>query len=54
MLLAVGFPIYLAKYPFATPETKFCEARMLLIVDFGAPVHVLPPASDVFDANAVC
>jgi hypothetical protein len=54
MLLAISFLIYLAKYLFAISETKFCEAKMLLIIDFRIPVHVLPPASNVFDANAVC
>jgi hypothetical protein len=53
MILAVGFPIYLASYPPAAPETKFSEARLLLVVVFGAPVHMLPPAFDG-DANAVC
>jgi hypothetical protein len=53
MILAVGFPIYLASYPPAAPETKFGEARLLLVVVFGAPVHMLPPVFDG-DANAVC
>jgi hypothetical protein len=50
----MGFPIYLTKYPLATPETKLCKARLLFMVVFGALVHVLPSASDMFDANVVC
>ena len=46
MIVAVGFPIYLASYPPAAPETKFGEARLLLVVVFGAPVHMLPPVFD--------
>jgi hypothetical protein len=53
MISAVGFPIYLASYPLAAPETKFGEATLLLMVVFGAPVHMLPPVFNG-DANAVC
>jgi len=53
MLLVISFLIYFAKYLFAIPEIKFCEAKLLLIVDFKAPVHVLLLAFNVFDANAV-
>jgi hypothetical protein len=53
MILAVGFPIYLASYPPAAPETEFGEARLLLVVVLGASVHMLPPVFDG-DANAVC
>jgi hypothetical protein len=53
VVLAVGFPIHLASYPPAAPEAKFGEARWLLMVGFGAPVHMLPPVFDV-DANVVC
>jgi hypothetical protein len=53
MTLAVGFPIYLASYPPTAPETKFGEAILLLVVVFGAPVHMLPPVFNG-DANTVC
>jgi hypothetical protein len=53
MILAVGFPICLAGYPPAAPEAKFGEARLLLMVVFGAPVHMLPPLFHD-DANAFC
>jgi hypothetical protein len=49
VILAVGFPIYLATYPLATPEAKFSEARFILIVVFGALVYMLPP---LFHSNA--
>jgi hypothetical protein len=52
VILAVGFPICIASYPPAAPETKLGETRLLLVV-IGAPVHMLP---SVFDgnANAIC
>jgi hypothetical protein len=43
VVLAVGFPIYLAIYPPAAPEAKFSKARLLLMVVFGAPINMLPP-----------
>jgi hypothetical protein len=49
MILAVDFPICLAGYPPAAPEAKFGEARLLLMVVFGAPIHMLPP---LFHDNA--
>jgi hypothetical protein len=53
MLLAVGFLICLAGYPLAIPEAKLGEARLLLMVVFGAPVHMLPPLF-YDDADAFC
>lgn len=53
MVLAVCLPISLVSYPPAAPETKFGEARRLLMVVLGAPVYMLPPVFDV-DTNAVC
>jgi hypothetical protein len=53
MILAVGFPICLAGYPPAAPEAKFGEARLLLMVVFRAPVHMLPPLFHD-DADAFC
>jgi hypothetical protein len=53
MILAVGFLICLAGYSPAVPEAKFGEARLLLIVVFGAPVHMLPPLFHG-DAKAFC
>ena len=53
MILAVGFPICLAGYPPAAPEAKFGEARLLLMVVFGALIYMLPPLLHD-DANAFC
>jgi hypothetical protein len=53
VVLAVCLPISLTSYPLAAPETKFGEARCLLMVFFGAPVYMLPPVFDV-DTIAVC
>lgn len=55
MILAVGFLICLAGYPPTAPEAKFGEARLLLMVVFGAPVYMLPPLfhDDVFNLLAV-
>jgi hypothetical protein len=53
IILAVDFLIYLVGYPAAAPEAKFYEARLLLIVVFEAPVHMLSPLFHD-DANAFC
>jgi hypothetical protein len=53
MILAVGFLICLAGYLPAAPEAKFGEARLLPIVVFRAPVHMLPPLFHD-DADAFC
>jgi len=53
MILTVGFPICLAGYPPAALEAKFSETRLLFMVVFRAPVHMLPPISHD-DANAFC
>jgi hypothetical protein len=53
IILAVGFLIYLVSYLAAASEVKFCEARLLLIIVFGALVHMLPPLFHN-DANTFC
>jgi hypothetical protein len=53
VILTVGFPVCIADYPPATPETKLGETGLLPVVVFGAPVH-MPPSLFDCNTNAIC
>ena len=53
IILTVSFLICLAGYLPTAPEAKLGEDRLLFIVVFGAPVHMLPPLLHD-DADAFC
>jgi hypothetical protein len=53
MILVISFLTCLASYPYIILEAKFGEARLFLIVVFGAPVYILPPLFHN-DTDAFC
>jgi hypothetical protein len=53
IILAADFTICLAGYSSAAPEVKFNKVRLLLIIVFRAPLHMLPPLFHN-DANNFC